>query len=159
MRRPLRISIHYSLSEAMKKSWTKSLEFERYSNHRSNVVFERQFWQITRKDLDQLSLDWKQGENTEDTSKEQIKRMGIKEQIKEILTMNEIWEGSSIKQIKEKSFMLTIRPDSVSQKGKCSTFCGSLHSWRSCALLGKMCDYCQKKGHFASVCQMRRQDF
>ena len=46
--------------------------------------------------------------------------------------------------------MLTIRPDSSSQKGNCSTFCGSLHSWRSCALLGKMRDYCQKKGHFAS---------
>ena len=30
-------------------------EFEWYSSQRNNVVFERQFWQITRKDSDQLS--------------------------------------------------------------------------------------------------------
>jgi len=85
--------------------------------------------------------------------KEQIKAMGTKEQNIENPTANEIWAGGGKQESNPPR-----RPGSGSHKGKC-TFCGSSHSRGSCPALGKTCDYCQRRDHFAKVCRKRLRDF
>ena len=84
-----------------------------------------------------------------EASKEQIKAMGPKEQCIENPTVNEIRAGGNRQ---EKNPPRRPRPGSGSHKGKC-TFCGSSPSSGSCSALGKTCDYCQKREHFAKVCR------
>ena len=55
--------------------------------------------------------------------------------------------------------ILRVDQDQVrAQKGKCM-FCGSSQSRGSCPAFGKTCDHCQKRDHFANVCQKRLRDF
>ena len=81
--------------------------------------------------------------------------MGPKEQNIENPTVNKIRAGGGDRQKKNPS--RRPRPGSGSRKAKC-TFCGSSHLWGSCPAFGKMCDYCQKKDHFANVCRKRLRD-
>ena len=81
--------------------------------------------------------------------------MGPTEQNIENPTVNEIRAGGGRQ---EKNLARRPRPDSVSRKGKCA-FCGSSHSWGSCPTLGKTCDYCQKRDHFANVYRKGLRDF
>ena len=90
-----------------------------------------------------------------EASKEQIKAMGPNEQNIENPTVNEIRAGGGRQ---EKNPPRRPRLGSGSNKGKC-TFCGSSHSRGSCPALGKTCDYCQKRDHFAKVCRKRLRDF
>ena len=45
------------------------------------------------------------------------------------------------------------------RKNRNVNFCGSSHPWGSCPAFSKICSYCQKKDHFASVCRKRMRDF
>ena len=91
--------------------------------------------------------------------KEQVKAMGTKEKNDENPSVNEIRAGGTTGGDKQKQNpSRRPRPGAGSKKVKC-TFCGSLHSWGSCPAFGKTCDYCQKKGHFSSVCRKRMRDF
>ena len=90
-----------------------------------------------------------------EASKGQIKAMGPNEQNIENQTVNEIRAGGGRQ---EKNPPRRPRLGSGSNKGKC-TFCGSSHSRGSCPALGKTCDYCQKRDHFAKVCRKRLRDF
>ena len=90
-----------------------------------------------------------------EASKEQIKTMGPNEQNIENPTVNEIRAGGGRQ---EKNPPRRPRLGSGSNKGKC-TFCGSSHSRGSCPALGKTCDYCQKRDHFAKVCRKILRDF
>ena len=72
-------------------------------------------------------------------------------------TVNEI-RASGGRQKKEILPVHRDGKDSGSEKRKC-TFCDSSHSRESCPALGKTCDYCQKRDHFANVCRKRLRDF
>ena len=89
-----------------------------------------------------------------ETSKEQIKAMGTKEQKDKNPSVNEIRADDKQKQNPSRR----PRQGAGSKKVKC-TFCGSSHSWGSCPAFEKTCDYCQKKGHFSSACRKRMRDF
>ena len=88
-----------------------------------------------------------------EASKEQIKAMAPKEHSNENLSLNEIRYGGKQKKNSPR------RPGSgpTSQQGNCK-FCGSAHSRGSYPAFGKMCGYCQRKDHFASVCRKKLQD-
>ena len=81
-----------------------------------------------------------------EASKEQIKVMVTTEQNQENMSVNEIRSGDKEKQNSSH------QPGSVSgsQKKKCK-FRGTSHPWGSCPAFGKICGYCQKKDHFASL--------
>ena len=94
-----------------------------------------------------------------EASKEQIKAMGTKEQKDKNPSVNEIRaDGTTGGDKQKQNPSRRPRPGAGSKKVKC-TFCGSSHSWGSCPAFGKTCDYCQKKGHFLSVCRKRMRDF
>ena len=124
---------------------------------RDKFVFSIRDLQVKERLLreEKLTLEKAISMISSEASKEQIKAMGPKEQNTENPTVNEIRAGGGDRQKKNPS--RRPRPGSGSQKGKC-TFCGSSHLWGSCPAFGKMCDYCQKKDHFANVCRKRLQD-
>ena len=87
-----------------------------------------------------------------EASKEQVKALDTKEQNDKNPSVNEIRAGGTMGGDKQKQNpSRRPRPGVGLKKVKC-TFCGSSHSWGSCPAFGKTCDYCQKKGHFLSVC-------